>query len=253
VTGPDGPRVVAIVQARMGSTRLPGKVLADIAGHTMLERVVRRLGRCDRLDEVVVATSTLAQDDAIVDACDRLGVQVVRGDPLDVLGRYALAARATDADIVVRVTSDCPFIDPDVVSAVVAALVDAEPSVDYASNTMTPRTFPRGLDVEAFTAAALFDADRHDRDPGTREHVTPFIQDPARFRSAAVVWADDLSAIRWTVDTEADLDVARRLAGAFAGRLDPGWLELLDVWRQHPEWHDLNAHIEQKKVERGQG
>ena len=245
-----GPRVVAVVQARTGSTRLPGKVLLDIAGVPMLDRVIRRLARSERLDAVVVATSTLPGDDAIVARCEVLRVPVVRGDALDVLSRYALAAREAEADVVVRVTSDCPFIDPVVVSTVVAALVDADPPADYASNTLAPRTFPRGLDVEAFTAAALYEADRDDDDPGTREHVTPFIQDTDRFRVVPVTWPEDLSSLRWTVDTDDDLEAARRLAQAFDGNLDTGWLDLLDAWQAHPEWQALNAHVEQKKVER---
>jgi spore coat polysaccharide biosynthesis protein SpsF (cytidylyltransferase family) len=248
-----GPRVVGIVQARMGSSRLPGKVLHDIAGHTMLERVVARLRQATSVDEVVIATSVLPQDDVLVEACETLGVRVGRGDPHDLLSRYARVAESCDADVVVRVTSDCPFVDPDVASAVVDLLVHADGDLDYAANTLEPRTFPRGLDVEAMTVDTLLDADRRDRDPGTREHVTPFVRDSGRYRLGAIRHEDDLSAIRWTVDTDDDLAAARALAGHFDGDVHPPWPQLLAAWLDHPEWERLNRHVRQKPVERTLG
>jgi spore coat polysaccharide biosynthesis protein SpsF (cytidylyltransferase family) len=242
--------VVAVVQARMGSTRLPGKVLAEIAGRSMLQWVVSRVGRADAVDEVVVATTTLAQDDVLEEVAGRMGVRVVRGDASDVLSRYAAAARATHADVIVRVTSDCPFIDPDLTTTVVDSLLRSDPPVDYVSNALPPRTFPRGLDAEAMTRVALLEADGRDRDPGTREHVTPFIAESGLFRVAAVANAEDLSAVRWTVDTEADLDVVRRMASHFGGRDTMTWHELLDAWRAHPDWQALNADVVQKEVRR---
>lgn len=244
-----GPLVV-VVQARMGSTRLPGKVLADIAGRTMLDRVVTRLCRTPGIDEVVVATSDLPQDVRIVEHGDQLGVRVVCGDPLDVLSRYALAARATAAGVVVRATADCPFIDPELTATVIDALTNANGAVDYASNAIEPRTYPRGLDVEVMTATALLEADELDRDLGSREHVTPFIRDSGRYRLAAVVNDQDLSAMRWTVDTLEDLELARLMATHVDGADDVSWRDLVAAWRTHPEWAAVNAHIEQKKVPR---
>ena len=241
-------RVVGVIQARMGSTRLPGKVLKDIAGQTMLDRVVRRLGRSERLDEVVVATSTLPEDDPLLEQAEHLSVEVVRGDALDVLSRYVVAAEQTAADVVVRVTSDCPFIDPELVTAVIGALVDADGHVDYASNTLEPQTFPRGLDVEVLRTQALLEADRLDQNPATREHVTPFIRDSGRYRLARVANDEDLSALRWTVDTDEDLALARQMAAHFEGSDTMSWRDLLEAWREHPSWHSLNAHVEQKKV-----
>lgn len=243
-------RTVVILQARMGSTRLPGKVLTEIGGRTMLDRAVTRLRRTRNADEVVVATSVLAADDAIEEHGAELGVRVVRGDALDVLARYVDAARATDADIVVRATSDCPFVDPSLTAAVIDALTADPGPVDYASNAMTPRTFPRGLDVEALTAAALFDADANDRDPGSREHVTPYVRESGRFRVRPLVNDEDLSELRWTVDTAEDLAVARAMAAAFDNRDDVPWTGLLRAWRAHPEWGAMNAHVEQKEVEK---
>ncbi len=241
-------RVAAIVQARMGSTRLPGKVLEAIEGRTMLDRVVTRLTRAGGIDEVAVATGNLGQDDAIVEHCRTLGVRVERGDPLDVLSRYTAVTRELRADVVVRITADCPFLDPDVVAEVVASLVDAEETVDYASNTLDPRTFPRGLDVEVVTADALFEADRLDLDPCTREHVTPFIRTCRRFRLSSTRYSEDLSAIRWTVDTREDLEAARRMAAHFGGQDDTAWKDLLEAWCRNPEWQLLNNHVEQIQV-----
>lgn len=243
-------RVVAVVQARMGSTRLPGKVLTAIAGRTMLDRVVTRLGRSAAVEEVIVATSTLVQDDPIVAHCNTLGVRVERGDPLDVLARFARVARAVDADVVVRITADCPFIDPFLVSAVVTALVDADPAADYAANVLDPRTYPRGLDAEAMTVAALLEADRLDDDPASREHVTPFIRDSGRYRLAGTRHQEDLSAIRWTVDTSEDLRLACTMAEHFDGSDETPWTDLLAAWLSHPSWHQINATVAQKRVAR---
>lgn len=249
VTGVDPrlERVVAIVQARMGSTRLPGKVLALIAGRTMLDRVVTRVGRSVAVDDVIVATSTLAQDDAIVEHCQTLGVRVERGDPLDVLTRYAHVVRNTEADVVVRITGDCPFIDPSLVSIVVASLLETD-GADYAANVLEPRTFPRGLDVEAMTASALLEADALDGDPGRREHVTPFIRDSGRYRLVGTRHHQDLSFVRWTVDTSDDLELACVMAEHFGGSDDTTWTDLLSAWMSHPSWQPINAHVEQKKV-----
>ncbi|MEI7592997.1 MAG: glycosyltransferase family protein [Actinomycetes bacterium] len=250
IESPPPLRVVAIVQARTGSTRLPRKVLTDICGISMLERIVIRLRRSLAVDEVVVATTTLTQDDEIAEACKQLGVEVIRGSSDDVLGRYALAAGQSHADIVVRITADCPFIDPELVSEVVQTMIDGAGSIDYVSNSIDPRSYPRGLDVEAFSIAALRETDRDDTNARTREHVTPFMRESGRFRVASVRTSEDLSAIRWTVDTAEDLEAIRLLAQACDGRTDIGWHELLELWRANPQWQQLNAHIEQKEIER---
>ncbi len=148
-------RTVAIIQARTGSTRLPGKVLRDIGGATMLARVVRRVKRARRVDEVVVATTTEAADDAVVAECAKIGAGVFRGSELDVLGRYYRAACAAQAEVVVRITSDCPLIDPELVDRVIDAR--AAHDVDYVSNSLE-KTYPRGVDAEAMTFAALASA-----------------------------------------------------------------------------------------------
>ena len=189
-------KVVAIIQARMGSSRLPGKVLVDLCGRPVLHWVCDRVGRTAGVDRVVVATSDRAGDDRIAELCHALGVAVVRGSERDVLGRFRLAAEQHAADVVVRVTGDCPLLDP-VVSGEVIALLSGS-SYQYASN-VHPRRFPRGLDTEAFTVGALRAAADEADHPSDREHVTPYLlTHPDRFSAGAVVADADYSQHRWT-------------------------------------------------------
>jgi spore coat polysaccharide biosynthesis protein SpsF len=239
-------RTVAIIQARTGSTRLPGKVLRPLLGEPLLAQVVRRVGRATSLDATVVATTAAPADDAIADLGAGEGWLVERGSEMDLLDRYLGAARAHAADRVVRITSDCPLIDPELIDQVVAAL--AADGSDYASNTLEPRTLPRGLDVEAMTMAALEEAGREDHDPASREHATPFLyRHPERFRLTRVSSPVDLSAHRWTVDTAEDYELVSRIYDAL-GRNDFSWHDALAVVEAHPDWGALNRHIEQKIV-----
>ena len=237
-------RTVAIIQARTGSTRLPGKVLRPLLGEPLLSHVVRRTARASLVDEVVVATTRLAADQPIVDLGRAEGWPVVRGSEADLLDRYLLAARSERADRVVRITSDCPLIDPVLIDDVVAAL-DRE-GADYASNSLEPRTYPRGLDVEAMTFAALVLADSQDRDPASREHATPWLRTHPELVRVVRVAADvDRSEHRWTVDTPEDYELVRRIYEAM-GNDRFGWLEALAVVEAHPGWSDLNRHVVQK-------
>lgn len=203
--------ILGIIQARMSSTRLPGKVLADVAGMPMLGRQVERLRRSARLDELVVATSDQAGDDAVADYAARLDLTVVRGDLDDVLGRFGLALDAfPEAAVVVRLTADCPLTDWRVLDAVIEH--HATTKADYASNTPQVRTYPHGLDVEVMTAAALRTAVREATDPYDREHVTPFLyRNPRRFRIESLSQTPSLAHLRWTVDHPADLDFVRHV------------------------------------------
>jgi spore coat polysaccharide biosynthesis protein SpsF len=239
---------VAIIQARMGSTRLPGKVLMDLAGEPMLARVVRRVQRARTLHAVMVATTVEPADDPVVDLCAAHGWPCARGSQDDVLERYHLAAQAAAADIVVRITADCPLIEPTVIDRVVEEFLAGQPGIDYACNWLPARTFPRGLDTEVFSFVALDRARREDHNPAWREHVTPFIyRQPTRFHIHGVTNAVDLSDLRWTVDTQEDLTFARRIYDWF-GDDAFGWQEVLAVLKQHPEWLEINRHIEQKAV-----
>jgi spore coat polysaccharide biosynthesis protein SpsF len=241
--------VVAILQARMGSTRLPGKVLKDIAGCTMLGHCIRRARLAKQIDLVAVATSTSADDQAVVDEAGRLEAPCIRGSELDVLDRYYQAAAAMEADLVVRITSDCPLLDPVEVDRVVAALVDSD--ADYASNTLE-RTLPRGLDAEAMTLATLHRAWEEAQEHYERVHVTPYIREnPDRFTHISVTSNNQLGDMRWTVDTAEDLDLVRHIFGAFQGRSEPSWQEVLSLLESHPEWVSINRNVRQKDVKEG--
>jgi spore coat polysaccharide biosynthesis protein SpsF len=241
-------KIVAIIQARLGSTRLPGKVLLDVAGEPMLARCVERTRRAQTLDEVVVATTTRPDDQAIVDLCHGRGWPCFRGSEEDVLDRYYGASQKHAADVVVRITSDCPLIEPQVVDWVVGEFLDRQPEVDYASNTSLKRTFPRGLDTEVIRFAALERAWREDRNPAWREHVTPYIyRHPELFGLHNVENPVDHSHMRWTVDTSQDLAFVRRIYQGFEhDRFS--WQDVLAVLAQHPEWLEINRNVQQKTI-----
>lgn len=240
-------KTVAIVQARMTSTRLPGKVLLDLGGAPLLDRQVERLRRSHRLDQIMVATTTNATDEPLVAACERLGLACHRGSETDVLSRYVGAAEVSGADVVVRITSDCPLIDAAIVDEVVVAR--AEAAVDYASNVF-PRTFPRGLDTEVLTRAALEKCHAMGTSTPAREHVTWFLHSerPDLFTRVNVETKESGADLRWTVDTPEDLEVVRRIwAGLELSTRHAAYADILAWVRSHPEVARLNAMIEQKK------
>ena len=241
-------RIVAIIQARMGSTRLPGKVLQDLAGEPMLARVVNRTGRAKTIQEVVIATTTNVLDDVIVELCKARDWSWFRGSEEDVLDRYYRAAKEYQADLIVRITSDCPLIDPEVIDQVVKAFLERQPEVDYASNTWPRRTFPQGLDTEVMRIDVLERAWREDSNPAWREHVTPYIyRNPDRFRIHNVLGQVDYSAMRWTVDATEDLTFVRQIYDYF-DHDGFSWHEVLKALEEHPEWLEINRHIQQKVI-----
>lgn len=236
--------VIAIVQARMGSTRLPGKVLRDIGGQPMLAHVLRRVLKCGTLDGVVVATTWNPEDEAVVDAARALGVETFAGHPDDVLDRYYQAASAVQAATVVRITADCPVLDPGEVDRLVAHFLD-HPMLAYAA---LGATYPEGYGAEVFTFAALTTAWREARMPSEREHVTPYIwKQPDRFKSGFVELPEDLSDLRMTVDEEADHRVVEAMVRALSPA-DPffGVRAAAHFLRAHPEISTLNTHIERQ-------
>lgn len=240
------PRAVVIVQARMGSTRLPGKVLMDLEGRPMLERQLERLARARTPDALAIATTTDPRDQSIVDLAVRLNVPFTRGSEDDVLDRYLQAARAHAADVVVRVTADCPLIDPDVLDRCVDALL-ADPTLDYASNTLQ-RTYPRGLDVEVLPLATLETVTREAHEPADREHVTRFVwRQPERFRIGSITDDEDHSDLRWTVDVAEDLELVRRVYRDLLPRSPRfDYCELIKHAQAHPDVHAANRHVAQK-------
>ena len=231
----------------MTSTRLPGKVLMDLAGRPLLEREIERLRDCRRAEEIVLAVTTNREDDPLVALADRLGVRWYRGSEHDVLARYASAARESEADLVARVTADCPLIDPQEVDAVIVALEQRRTSCDYAANVLE-RHLPRGLDVEALWRDALDRTARLATSRAAREHVTWFChtERPDLFVLHSVRRPVDASDLRWTVDTADDLALVRRLYGDL--ELAERRLPLADVVahvRANPELATINAHIAQ--------
>jgi len=227
-------RIVAIVQARMGSTRYPGKSLHDLDGTTLMERVLARVSAAARIDEVVVATTTQPGDDAIEAVARAAGYAVVRGSVEDVLDRYVAAARAHRADVVVRNTADEPFLDPAIIHEAIAAFEDADPPADYASNNLRP-VYPEGLDTEVISIEALQRAHRDATLASDREHVTPFVwRQPDRFRLVAAGGEPVHPEWRLTVDYPQDLVFARAVYEAIGGSLF-GLPEIVALLESRPD------------------
>jgi len=233
-------KTVAIIQARIGSNRLPGKVLADLGGRPVLGWVVRAARAIPGIDAVWVATTTLAADDAVAGWCEANGVPVCRGSEQDVLGRYAKAVAASGAEIVVRVTADCPLFDPAVAGLVIR--LRNMSGADYASN-VDPRTWPDGLDCEVVTATALLAAAAEAADPGDREHVTPFIRNNRRrFTWETLISpVPDLAHERWTLDTADDLKFLREVAKRLPPDQIPSYLHVLTILDREPQLRLANT------------
>ena len=259
------PRVVAIIQGRMSSSRLPGKILADIAGQPMLTRVYTRTSRARTLNEVIFATTTDVSDDPVAEYCDFSGIPFVRGSQFDVLDRYYQAAFEAKADVVVRITADCPVIDPELIDKVVNTLLDDE--YDFVCNRLPPpwtRTYPIGLDVEACTFKVLKKAWKEAKEPQHREHAMPYFYEgvqlsvinrqlsdgvsPRGFRVALLNHTTDFGDYRWTVDTPEDLEFMRQVYSHFDGRDDFIWKEVLDLVHDEPELAKINAGVEHKTL-----
>lgn len=202
-------KIVAIIQARMGSTRLPGKVMKEIAGRPMLRHIIDRVKRAELISGIVVATTTAKIDQPIVKLADDSRSGSYAGSEADVLDRYYQAAREFAVDVIVRITADCPLVDPRVLDMVIRRYLEG--GCDYVTNTLK-LTYPDGLDVEVFSCAALERAWKEARLASEREHVTPYIRNnPEKFRLANVERTEDLSHIRWSVDENQDLEFVRQV------------------------------------------
>ena len=258
------PRIVAIIQARMASSRLPNKVLLDIAGEPMLVRVVERTRKARTLDEVVVATTVAPTDDAVEALCSERSYPCYRGSSQDVLDRYYQAARTFYAEVIVRITADCPIIDPSVIDKTVYAFLGVESDethiktsplqqstpYDFAANRLPPpwgRTYPIGLDTEVCSFDGLETAWKEAEKNHQREHVMPFFyEQPERFRILHVSHDPDYGSMRWTVDTQQDLELLREIYASFPGRDDFTWRDVLALFEQEPELALINAQIPAK-------
>jgi spore coat polysaccharide biosynthesis protein SpsF len=265
------PKTVAIIQARMGSSRLPGKVLLDIAGKPMIQHVIERTKRAQTVDSVLVATTSDPSDDPIAAFATALNIPCYRGSLHDVLDRYYRAAKIHNAETIVRITADCPLIDPQVIDQTVALVCqpstfNLQPS-DFSCNRLPPpfaRTFPIGLDVEACTFAALERAWKESTEPFHREHVMPYIYEGTHltsetphlaqgtsqrgFQIAQLHHLPDYGSLRWTVDTPEDLTFIRELFAHLKDKPDFTWYDALQVVQQHPELTEINATVRHKTM-----
>ena len=237
-------RTVAIVQARMTSARLPGKVLTDLGGQPVLARVLNRVARARMIGDIVVATTTQTSDDVLAETCAERGWHSFRGNEIDVLDRYYHAAKAYKADNIVRVTADCPLVEPEVIDLVVGTLL--ETNYDYASNVLK-RTYPRGLDVEAMTCTCLSRAWHETSEPWHRAHVTPYVYlNPGKFRLASVTGDADFSAHRWTVDTPQDLEFVKAVYNRLGNDDAFSWRDVLRIVAEEPWLANINRNVTQK-------
>lgn len=233
-------KVVAIVQARMGSTRLPNKVMKPIAGVPMIELLLSRLAMSKQINEIVLATSSDERNTPLIEHVQKLGYSCMRGSESDVLDRYLVAARHAQADVVVRITGDCPLIDATLVDRAVAQF-KAE-RLDYLSN-VAPASYPDGLDTEVFTLKVLEQAGCESQDPFDHEHVTPYLRKPGLFKTGVMLHSEDLSGLRWTVDEPADFEVISNVFAHFAPNIHFSWTEVLNLQRSQPALFAANNNI----------
>lgn len=237
-----------IAQARMTSTRLPGKVLKSVLNQSLLEFQIERWRQVSKAAGVMVATTDLSSDDPIFDLCQKLDVLCFRGSEEDVLERYFLAAQKVKADPIIRVTSDCPLIDPDVIDQGLAIFLDHPEKYDFVSNTLS-RSYPRGLDFEIFPMSCLSKAYQNADKEIQREHVTPYIREHADTERVyeLIYKGKDLSTHRWTVDTAEDFELIQKvLEEVYPENRNFRLNDLIKLFDTHPEWSQINAHVQQK-------
>jgi spore coat polysaccharide biosynthesis protein SpsF len=259
------PRIIAIIQGRMSSSRLPGKILADIVGQPMLQRVFIRTSRAATVSQTIFATTTDASDDPVAEYCDFSGIPYTRGSLYDVLDRYYQTAKQAKADVVVRVTADCPVIDPALIDDVIHTLREGE--YDFVCNRLPPpwtRTYPIGLDVEACTFKVLAKAWKDAKEPQHREHAMPYFYEgvelsrqsrtletgtsPRGYNIALLHHTTDFGDYRWTVDTPEDLEFMCQVYRRFDGRDDFSWKEVLDLVHDNPNLMKINSGVQHKTL-----
>ncbi len=242
-------RTVITIEARMRSSRLPGKVLASVVGKPMLELMIERLRRVRQAAEIVVATTTNPADDPIAELARNLGVACFRGSEEDVLERVLLAAQGQEADVIVETTADCPVIDPGVVDQAIATFLSN--GADYCSNTLSA-TYPRGLDVQVFPTRVLAEVAALTQDPADREHVSLYIYShPERYRLVNLASGLEPRAadLRLTVDTPEDLELIREIYGSlYPDNPLFGLPEMLALFARQPDLAERNRHVRQKAV-----
>lgn len=242
-------RIVAIIQARMGSTRLPGKVMKELCGQTVLAHVIERVKQAKEIDEIIIATTNLGRDNLIVEEAQKCEVKYYRGSEEDVLGRYYYAAKDNQADIVVRITSDCPLIDPFVIDEIIEYYLNHDYQlVTNAGIALSQRTYPRGLDTEVFSFAVLGEAFNKAKEKYQREHVTPYIYenyDEIHYYKNDI----DYSHYRWTLDTPEDFILIKTIyEHLYKGQHNFYFDDIIELLKEHPEYIKINQDIKQKAL-----
>jgi glutamate-1-semialdehyde 2,1-aminomutase len=230
---------IAIIQARMGSSRLPGKVMKEICGKPMIEILLERLSLSKKLDEIVLAVSDQPENKLLVDYVSRLGFKVFQGSEENVLERYFKAALALKPNNVVRITADCPLIDPFLVDLIIEDF--QKKNVDYLSN-IYPRSFPKGLDTEIFSFQALKKAFNETSSPHNCEHVTPYIRESGKFKVGNYSYEKDWSRLRWTVDWLEDFQLIKKIFEFFTPNLIFSWQDVMIMREVNPDIFRINEH-----------
>ena len=242
-------KILAIIQARMGSTRLPGKIMKEVNGKPLLLYQLERVKKSKLIDKIVIATTTTKKDDLIINFCEQYNVDCYRGSEEDVLARYYEASQQFGGEVIVRLTSDCPIIDPSIIDKTIKYYIDNLPYYDYVSNTIE-RTYPRGMDVEVFSIKALRKAFLESKLKADREHGTAYMYSKAyKLNIGSVSNNLDLSKHRWTVDTIEDFKLIETILHNL--NIENRMFKMEDVINlldNNPDWFKLNAHIEQKKI-----
>ena len=242
-------KVAAIIQARMGSTRLSGKVMKELCGQTILSHVIERVKQSKYIEEIIIATTVLERDNIIVEEATKNNVNVFRGSESDVLSRYYFAAKENEIDIVVRITSDCPLIDPKIIDELFQYYQNN--NIEIVTNAgldINQRTYPRGLDVEVFSYEILDKAYKNAKENYQREHVTPYIYENAS-KVVSYKNEEDYSGYRWTLDTEEDFELIERIYNSlYRGKHDFYLSDIIKLVQKNPELEMINKHIEQKKI-----
>lgn len=242
-------KVGVIIQARMGSTRLSGKVMKEIQGKTVLEHVIERVSQTEIINEIIIATTIDERDDIIAKEALNLGVKVYRGSEEDVLSRYYYAANEYSIDVIIRITSDCPLVDPQIIDQLVRSYIGNDYDfVTNAGSDLTQRTYPRGLDIEVFSFEWLEKAFHHANKQYQREHVTPYIYE---FNEKILYYKNGInySSHRWTLDTKEDFELITAIYDRlYKGKHDFYFMDIINLFNNEPNLFNINAHIEQKKL-----
>lgn len=239
-----GMNIAVIIQARMGSTRLPGKIMKEIQGKKILWHVVERVKRSKLINQITIATTDDPADNEIEDFCKENKIDCFRGDEENVLDRYYQAAKQNNAEMIVRVTSDCPLVDPGILDKLIHLFLNG--NYDYVSNNMPP-TYPHGLDAEVFSFSSLEKAWRESKLKEEREHVTPYIRkNPKKFKIGNLSNSKDLSKLRWTLDFKEDFELITKiysLLGDKAKTHNFNWLDILQLFKLNPELYKINKDV----------